>query len=273
MSGRFHVVRGVRAAAGGALPRILVDETDQTLGNVVGTDGVSLLRYDINPTVFGATDDYSLYGKDRGMGRPISSNRDVVSKITSEALFDDNPAFAFAPSTGEGGSDLTMNTPMPTASFTWFAVATIDAVLKATPRSARLMTEFKPASTQRWFLSLFSSGNLGFGPAGTAEAATIPAVSVPAANTPFVVCGTYDYSGNVAKIYLNNSTVVDEGTPSVAQLADPDTSIGFGGVTGYTSTDFGWHGKVARFVMYDGALAASSIATVMTALKSKYGVA
>lgn len=273
MTGRYKIIPGVVAPVGVALPKISVDATDKIIAGISNGGGISALRYDFNPRVFAAADGYSMFGKDRGRGKVVSAQRSAVSKIATEALFKNNPAFDFGAGSGETAGlsgDLKMEAPTA-SSWTWFAVATISSALKAAPATARLMYAIStdPVGTRAW-LGLLSNGNLIMGTTTDNNVtAFFPAASVPAADTPFVVCGAYDLAAQKMRIYLNTVGNKDESNSTTLISVEATDVFALGGAGGY-SVSAGWGGKVARALTYDGALSEAQISTVMAALTAKY---
>lgn len=268
--GRYRIIRGVASASGGVLPEVSMDATDIVLAEISPPGGAAVIRHDVNPAYLEAVDDYTLYGRDRARGRLITAQRPTVAKIAAEPLFKNMPAINCLANVGAGGCDLTMDDYWrDNANFTFVAVATIDPVLKASPRSARLMSIVtqNPVATLIT-LGLTSGGNLSVG--GFGGSASILSGSVPAANVPFVVWGQYSFGDNLFRIGINNSTIVDDGAPSSTPDFTTADRIGIGSPTDVTTSDSAWHGKIARATTFTSNMSASYLTTVIEALQNKY---
>jgi len=274
MVGRYKVIRGVQSAAPGALPKISMDATDAILAGIVNSANAGALQFDIKPSSLAASGSFSLLGKDRGLGKTVSAQRATVAKIASEPLFNNKPAINCLAADGDGGSDLTMYASPPAGlNFTWFAVLTIDSVLKATPRTARILVVNDPVSKATIAtLQLTPSGGIAFIANNGVVQSSIGVGSVPAANTPFVVAGSYNFGTLTSRVYLNNNTVIDEDVAATNPVFDPSYVMGIGSPTYLTTGNLAWHGKIARIVGYRAALSSDLITTVMNALKAEYGV-
>lgn len=275
MTGRKKIIRGVTAPVGVALPKISPnDTTDKILAGIVDDAGASRLISDIYPPEFDVATGYTMFGKDRGNGKVVSAKRSAVTRVASEPLFNDLPAFSFTDGSGDTAGlsgDLSEQVSMP-ASWSWFVVATIDPSLKTTPAVARLMYQIdvQPVST-RCYLGMQANGNLVMGPspADSNVSAVIQAVNVPAANVPFIVCGVYNAATQKTHIYLNSVGMQDACNSTVAIAAENNDVLGIGGPAGYNAAQ-GWKGKIARALTYTGALSDAQITTVFDALYAKY---
>lgn len=274
MVGRYKVIRGVQSAAPGALPKVSMDATDAILAGVVNSSNVAALQFDIKPSVLAPSGSYSIFGKDRGLGKTISAQRTTVAKIAAEPLFNNKPALDCLAADANGGSDLTMyGAPPDGSNFTWFAVLTIDSVLKASPRIARILVVNDPVSKNTIStLQLTGSGGIAFLARNGDTQASIVSGSVPAANTPFVVACSYNMATKTSRVYLNNNTIIDEKVLAANPTFDPSYVMGIGSATYLTTGDLSLRGKLARVVTYRAALSSDLITTVMNALKAEYGV-
>lgn len=273
-AGRFTIIRGVPAGAFSSLPKIRSDATDIALGSVVDENGNSLLRYDIDPTELAAVDAFSLYGKERGSGKIVSAQRSGVGRISADATFNNSPVIVFGAGSGDTAnqsSDLKIEA-QPTASFTAFFVVSIAAALKNAPTACRLFSIMKTGQTVIT-LSMLGNGGLNWGVSGIgAESASIATAAVPAADVPFILAISYGRGANRVRIYMNNGTLIDDGNPAAQLNFDSAMKMGFGGPAGF-STGLGFLGKMARGPMFDGELPGATIDTIMSALRTKYGVA
>lgn len=266
--GRYRIIRGVEAASGGVLPSISMDATDAILASVAPPNGAPVLRHDINPAYLSAVSPYTLYGLDRCSGKEITAQRSTVEKIASEALFNGFPAINCLAADADGGSDLTLKDYLRSGFFTFVAVVTIDAVLKAAPRAARLVSIVAQPNSTLISFGMTSSGNISI--IGFGANAAIPAGSVPAANTPFIVWGQYSASANKFQVGINSSEVVDDAEPTSTVEFNVTDQMGIGSPTTATTSNLAWHGKIARLLTFKSSLGASYLDTVINTLNSKY---
>ncbi|MGO1161746.1 LamG-like jellyroll fold domain-containing protein [Brucella sp. C7-11G] len=270
MIGRYKIIRGVPGSGTNLLPKISMDALDVVLANIKGADNVPRILFDVRPDMFQLAPTGLLAGRDRASRRDIWANRNAQTVIANDPLFNNQPVFNYDVDGAGATSDLVMEgVNLPERSFTVFAVCSYSAALTGAGRIFGLLNSASNATTLQ--MSKLSSGNLLFGSGSVAAtAAYISSGYVPAANRPFVVCGVYDDETKYSHIYLNSVALNDVSDAPLAPTFYDDAVIGFGANGRNTST--GWRGKIARISMFRGALTPAQIASVMAAMKIKYGV-
>lgn len=265
MVGRYKVLRGVNPPAG-ALRRISMTSLDEVIVGLRQSSGNDpAIMYDVDPAVLSASADYRVQGLDRGSGKAIRGNRSCLSLISSEPTFGGKPVINID-ATGGLSSDLALFASPPD-SHTFVAVASIAADLKATPATARLVTAMEPSNSQtKAYIALVSSGAVA-----ATGLTSIASGDVPAANVATAYAYLHSANSLVNRIYMN-SGVSRATTTSGADLGfTSETRIGIGGPAGFSDSS-GWRGKIARVLVFQGILTDIQIGTLMTALKTYYGI-
>ena len=268
------VVRGVAPPTNsGTLPKVSNGLLDRILAGVANDQGISLIKYDVNPAFLAPATGFSMYGVDRANGVPLQAARSAVTKVAADAAFNGRPVIEFTAGSGDTinqSSDLRMEI-QPPDSFTVFVVASIAASLKTTPVTSRLIFFGEPGKTI-CSLSLLSTGTVSFGTSSSSAESAIPVGNVPAANVAGVYAFTYDKVANMNGIYLNNATMIDNYTPPTPYAFSSATRIGFGGPA-RASSAAGWLGKLGRADLFTGVLSTANFTTVMNGYKAEFGIA
>ncbi len=262
MIGRMKILRGVPAPAT-VLPQVKMNSLDTVIASLRNDAGRSAIRYDLDPEHLSPVPGYKLSGFDRASARAILGSRASLSRLASDPAFNGAPVVSID-NTGGMSSDLTIFGP-PTASFTLVSVASIAADLKGAPAIARLMS-LMDGSTVRGYISMLASGAIA-----SSGVASISVGDVPAANAAAVYVHTHDATTRVNRIYLNSDVLRASAVSSAPIEINEQMRVGIGGPAG-TSASGGWRGKIARSLVFEGALTANQISVLVAALKQRYGI-